>query len=83
MSSVSQFPPPHLISEEEPSKDRENDDQGAKSQANNESSSGPRLALPAPGDALSSSIQVDQDDSIIKFDQLGPMVVSNHDKIAT
>lgn len=65
MSSVSQFPPPHLIAEE-----------GDQESTAPESDSPIRqvLALPCPIDAASSTTHVDGQD--VRFDHLGPIVVS-------
>lgn len=59
MSSVSEFPPKHLVSSEE------DKDHHASSQ------SGERLGLPAPGDGSQGHMN-----EAIKFDALGPMIVS-------
>lgn len=64
MSSVSQFPPPHLIAEVGDS---------ANTASESDSQTRDVLALPAPIDA-SSTLQVDGED--VRFDHLGPLVVS-------
>lgn len=74
MSSVSQFPPPHLIPND--------DDQEQKTDSITDTN--PILALPAPSDATASSLSLDetsnaQDAKVVKLDHLGPMIVSNKD----
>lgn len=72
MSGVAQFPPAHLIPEESREKEEEQI----------ESSQSQTLSLPAPPpieeQEQSASPQAkEEDDSIVKFDKLGPMVVNS------
>lgn len=64
MSGVAQFPPAHLIPEE-----------GENKQEITQQSSQP-LSLPAPP-TQEEAASLNKDDSIAKFDHLGPMVVNS------
>lgn len=74
MSSVSQFPPPHLIEDDVEANERLNEGSTTKSQSS-------PLALPAPSDVeATTSLELGQDfndESAMKFDHLGPLVVSD------
>lgn len=74
MSSVPQFPPPHLIH------DNNEGQQQQQTQTRGEAGSSP-LALPAPSQASTgveqSSAGPTGDDAVVKFDKLGPLVVNS------
>lgn len=75
MTSVSQFPPAHLIEDEQNVNEQRD---GTSTKTDIEGHFQP-LALPAPSDAKAQNngiLQADDDESIVRFDHLGPLVVS-------